>query len=59
MERAVRLAKIQESIEDKAKGKLAKQLGNSKNYTLGQKVEIKFQFPNGQLSKERQLRDYY
>jgi hypothetical protein len=55
MEKAVRLAKIKESIQDKTRARLVRQMGNSKSYVPGQRAEPKQQLPSGQFSKERQL----
>jgi hypothetical protein len=55
MEKVVRLAKIKESIQDKTRGRLVRQMGNSKSYVSGQRAEPKQQLPSGQFSKERQL----
>jgi hypothetical protein len=59
MERAVRLAQIQETIHEKSKSKLHKSFGTAKQSSVGYvKNEQKSQTSMGIMSKERQLRDF-
>lgn len=59
MERAIMLAKIQQTIQEKAKSKMLKHNGGSRHPYLGQqKPEVKPYNSTPPVSKERQLRDY-
>ena len=58
VDRAFLLAKIQQKICDRSKGKMVRQGLSSKLGSSTSKQESKFQQPNSTLWKERQLRDY-
>jgi hypothetical protein len=60
MERAVKLAKIQQTIQDKTKVKFGKAHTSYRQppFAAAVKSEAKNQFGNSQLTKERLLRDY-